>query len=159
MKELRTEVEIAAPPHRVWAVLSDFASHPEWNPFIRSIEGELREGARLSVRLGPPGGKVVTFRPIVLRAVENEELRWLGNLVLPGIFDGEHIFQLEPMDAGRRTRFVQREEFRGILVRLFSKFLDTDTRRGFEAMNEAIKERAETSGLEPSNADRLPGSE
>ena len=47
MKEVRTEVEINAPPHRVWAILSHLARHPEWNPFIRSIEGELREGEHL----------------------------------------------------------------------------------------------------------------
>ncbi|MER3407514.1 MAG: SRPBCC domain-containing protein, partial [Nitrososphaera sp.] len=39
-KEVRTEIEIAAGPQRVWQVITDFARYPEWNPFIRRVEGE-----------------------------------------------------------------------------------------------------------------------
>ena len=38
MRELRREIEIAAPPERVWAVVTDFAAYPEWNPFIRRLD-------------------------------------------------------------------------------------------------------------------------
>jgi uncharacterized protein YndB with AHSA1/START domain len=54
MRELRREVEIEAPPERVWAVVTDFAAYPEWNPFIGRISGDLQEGARLEVRIEPP---------------------------------------------------------------------------------------------------------
>ena len=144
MRELRTEIEIGAPPEAVWTVLADFPRHSEWNPFIRSITGELETGARLAVRLQPPGGKPMTFKPTLLNVVPNEELRWLGRVVLPGIFDGEHIFELAPIDGGERTRFVQREEFRGVLVPFLWKSLDTDTRRGFEEMNRVLKELVES---------------
>jgi hypothetical protein len=88
MRQLRREIEIDAPPERMWAVVTDFAAYPEWNPFIRQISGELREGARLQVRIEPPATRATTFRPTV-RAVEaNRELRWLGRLFMPGIFDG-----------------------------------------------------------------------
>ena len=56
-------------------------------------------------------------------------------------------FSLSPWTQVDARGFVQREEFRGLLVPLFSRSLDTDTRRGFEAMNQALKERAEASGL------------
>jgi hypothetical protein len=143
MREIRTELEINAPPKRVWAVLTDLARHAEWNPFIRSITGELRHGARLAVRIQPPGRKAMTFKPKVLKVAPNEELRWLGRLLFPGIFDREHIFELRAIDEGDRTLVVQREEFSGILVRPLWRSLDTDTRRGFEAMNRALKERVE----------------
>jgi hypothetical protein len=143
MRELSTEIEINAPPEQVWAVLCDFESYSEWNPFIRSIEGEPQQAARLVVRFEPPGGRAMTFKPTVLRAAPNEELRWLGRLLLPGVFDGEHIYELEPLDSGRRTRLVHREEFRGLLVPVLLKSLDSSTRRGFEAMNTALKARVE----------------
>lgn len=140
--ELRTEIEIAAPAERVWEVLTDFAAYPQWNPFIRWATGEARPGGRLKVHLRPSGARGMTFRPRVLRTAPNEELRWLGRLGLPGLFDGEHAFLLEPL-ARDRVRFVQRERFTGVLVPLLARSLDRDTRRGFEEMNAALKLRAE----------------
>jgi hypothetical protein len=141
MRELRTDLEIGAPPGRVWQVLTDFDEYPEWNPFIRSIEGELVLGSQLRIRIEPPGVRGMTFKPTV-RAVEpGRELRWLGRLFVPGLFDGEHRLAVEPLDGGR-SRFVQSERFSGLLVRLFAKTL-VATERGFVEMNEALKRRAE----------------
>ena len=145
MHEIVTRTDINAPPREVWTVLVDFPEHRHWNPFVRSIEGSPREGERLKVFVQPVGGKGMTFRPRVLRAVPEEELRWLGRVVLPGIFDGEHFFKIEPLDEGRRTRFTQGERFTGLLVPLLRKSLDRGTREGFEAMNQALKARAEES--------------
>src|SRR5918996_6194888 len=120
MKELRTEIEIGAAPERVWQVLTDFDAYPGWNPFIRSIEGETVVGSRLKVRIEPPGARGMTFKPTV-RAVEPaRELRWLGRLFVPGLFDGEHRLTVEPVDGGR-SRFLQSERFDGLLVGLFGK--------------------------------------
>ena len=118
MHEITTTMEINAPPRSVWTVLVDFPSHQHWNPFVRSIEGSPREGETLKVFIQPVGGKGMTFRSRLLRAVLDQELRWLGRVVLPGIFDGEHFFKLGPLDEGRRTRFIQGERFTGLLVPL-----------------------------------------
>jgi hypothetical protein len=141
MRELRREIEIDAPPERVWAVVTDFAAYSEWNPFIRSISGELHEGAKLEVRIEPPGARAMTFKPTV-RAVEgSRELRWLGRLLLPGVFVGEHSLRIDPLDGGR-SRFVQSESFSGLLVGLFKGTL-AKTEAGFEQMNTALKARVE----------------
>jgi hypothetical protein len=141
VRELRSEIEIDAPPERVWAVVTEFAAYPEWNPFIRRIDGELRVGARLEVRIEPPGARATTFKPTV-RAVESDrELRWLGRLLVPGIFDGEHSLLIEPREGGR-SRFVQSERFSGVLVGPFKGML-AKTEGGFEQMNAALKARVE----------------
>jgi hypothetical protein len=142
MKQLHTEIDVEAPAERVWEVLMDFASYPQWNPFIRNISGLPAPGERLEVRLEPPGGRGMTFKPQVLNAEPNRQLRWLGRLLVPGLFDGEHSFTIQPLEE-RCVRFVQREEFKGLLVPLFARSLETNTRRGFEQMNRALKERAE----------------
>ena len=142
MKQLHTEIEISAPAERVWELLTDFASYPQWNPFIRNISGQPAPGERLDVRLEPPDGRAMTFKPKVLRAEPNRELRWLGHLLLPGVFDGEHSFTIEPLEDNR-VRFIQREAFKGLLVPLFARSLESNTQRGFEEMNHALKERAE----------------
>lgn len=142
LREVRTEIEINAPPERVWGLLKDFDAFPQWNPFLRSAKGDVREGARLEVRMGASGSREMTFKPRVLRVREPRELRWIGHLGVPGLFDGEHIFTIEPLEGGG-VRFVQREIFRGLLVPLLWKSLDRDARRGFEEMNGALKTRAE----------------
>ncbi len=124
-------------------MLTDFAAYPEWNPFVRRASGEVRVGARLHVTIQPAGGKGMSFRPTVLVADANRELRWLGHLWLPGPFDGEHSFVIEPLGEGR-VRFIQREQFGGLLLPLLSKMLDGDIRRGFEGMNQALKLRCES---------------
>ena len=130
MKSLHTAIESVASPEDVWAVLADLDHYPNWNPFIPRIAGTLAEGERLAVRLAPPGGGGMTFRPTVLAATTGRELRWLGRLLVRGLFDGEH-------------RFVQEERFTGLLVPLFARSLDGPTPAGFEAMNRALKDRAE----------------
>ena len=142
MRELREEIEVPAPPERVWEVLTDFVAYGEWNPFIPSLAGEPAVGARLRVRIEPPGARGMTFRPTVTAADPGRELRWLGRLLVPGLFDGEHRFALEPLAGGTRTRFTQSERFGGLLVPLFGGTLAA-TAEGFRRMNEALARRAE----------------
>jgi len=140
-REISHTIQIDASPEAVWAVLTDSASFPAWNPFIRRLDGELRVGARLSVTVQPPGRRSSSFRPTVLAADRARELRWLGRVLIPGIFDGEHRLVLEPTASGG-TRFTQAERFAGILVRLVGGTLDS-TDVGFQRMNEALKARVE----------------
>jgi len=82
------------------------------------------------------------LRPTLLAAAPSQELRWLGQLGVPGLFDGEHRFRIEPLGTNR-VRFVQEERFTGLLAPLVLRFIESGTRRGFEAMNQALKVRAE----------------
>lgn len=142
MHEIKTEIDIASTPERLWAILTDLPAYPEWNPFIRSVEGLLQPGQKLTVSIQPTGGRGMTFRPTVLVVTSNVELRWLGRFLCPGIFDGEHYFQIVPTAPGQ-TRFIQGERFSGLLVGFAKRNLDRGTRAGFIAMNHALKERAE----------------
>jgi len=141
--EIRTEIEIAAPAETVWGEFIRFEAWPAWNPFMPRIEGKAAPGEQLTVRIEPPGGRAMTFRPKVLTVEHAKEFRWKGKLLLPGIFDGMHCFELHALDA-RLTHFVQREEFTGLLVPLMAGELNRSTRNGFVLMNEALKQRAES---------------
>ena len=140
-RRIETNIEINAPPARVWAILTDFARMPAWNPFIKSISGTLAQGAQLSVYIAPPGKSGMRFKPTILTVRPERELRWLGHLLIPGVFDGEHYFLLEPIGEGK-TRLTQGEKFSGLLVGLFSGMLSA-TEAGFHAMNSALKREAE----------------
>ena len=144
MKKITTEIEINAPVETVWSVLTDFDKYPDWNPFIKSVEGEVKEGMVFKVKLQQPDSKPMLFKPKCIKLEKNKEFRWLGHLFFTGLFDGEHIFKLESLNTNK-TKFIQSEQFKGILVPLLWKQLDTKTRKGFELMNEKLKELAENS--------------
>ncbi len=145
MHEVRTEIEIEAPAERVWLILLDFPAHSGWNPFLRRVEGVAKVGERLSISVQPEGGKAMSFRPTVLTVIPNQELRWRGRLVAPGIFDGEHYFQISELGPGR-VRFIHGERFSGLLVPFAKSSLEGGTKAGFQAMNRALKARAEGGG-------------
>ncbi len=139
--ELHAQIDIAASPAEVWSVLMDFGSYGRWNPFITRIEGTADVGDRLLVRLQPPGGRGITMHPKVTDHDPDRTFAWLGVLGVPHLFDGAHRFELVPIDAGRGTRLVQSERFRGALVRPLRRSLLPRTLRGFEAMNRALAEQ------------------
>jgi hypothetical protein len=141
-KELHTEVVIRSTTEVVWGVLTDFASYAEWNPFISGIRGTLAPGERLTVHFAGDGSKNVTFRPTVLYIETFREVCWMGRLVFPLLFDGKHHFIMETLDTNR-VRFIQREVFTGLLVPMLRRELETRTKRGFERMNNALKEHVE----------------
>ena len=140
--EIKAETLINATPKKVWAVLTDFTSYPAWNPFIKSVEGKAEVGNKLTVTIMQSGDKGTTFKPKVLTVVPSKELSWLGRLLLPNIFDGEHKFELRSNQDGTTT-FRQSEKFSGILVPFFKKQLENNTAKGFEGMNAKLKELAE----------------
>ena len=137
-KEINTEIVIKAKTEEVWAVLTDFDNYQKWNPFIKLIKGQMVVGNRITVRLEPPGSSGMNIRPKVLAFVVNKEFRWIGHLLLPGLFDGDHRFELVDNKNGTTT-FRQSEKFKGILIPLFKKMLDINTTNGFKQMNEKLK--------------------
>ena len=141
MREETTDIVINATADSVWDALTDFESVPAWNPFIKQISGDIEMGSRIEVRLQPPEGRGMTFRPTVLNAEPNRELRWIGRILIPGIFDGEHYFRIEPQADGG-VRFIQGEKFTGVLVPFFGGIIKNAV-RGFKEMNSALKDRAE----------------
>ncbi len=143
-QNLHTEISINASPKVVWGHLVNFDQHKNWNPFIKNISGQLSVGSHLSVTIQPPGQEPMDFNPRLLVVNKNEELRWLGRVLIPKLFDGEHYFILEEKADGS-TRLVQGENFSGILALLLWGSIEQDTKKGFEAMNRAIKARSEAS--------------
>jgi hypothetical protein len=138
---IKTETVINAPADRVWAEMTDFASFPSWNPFVRRAEGRLEPGEQLKIRLRLDHGLPMTFRPRVTVV----ELRWLATLGRPGVFDVDRAFRLEPHDGG--VRFVMSEECTGWLTPvLFATNLEAQLYRGYDAFNEALRKRVEEAG-------------
>jgi hypothetical protein len=141
--EISTESTIDASPHEVWAVLTDFPSYPAWHPTMTVSDGGATVGSRPTIRFTPRGRRPITMRPTIIVADPDRELRWLGRLLLPRLFDGEHIFTIEEA-APDRVRFVQAERFRGLLVPFLRRLIEVDTPDDFRRTNEALASRVAT---------------
>jgi hypothetical protein len=139
---ITTSITINATAEKVWSILTDFENYHQWNPFITSIAGEIKVGNTLQVTIAPPNSNTMKFKPTLLVANEHKELKWKGKLLFKGLFDGEHRFEIIDNKNGTVT-FVQSENFTGVLVPLFKKTININTKNGFVLMNEKLKERAE----------------
>lgn len=141
MKAIATEIDIRADAQTVWDVLTDFEAYEAWNPFIKSVCGEARHGRRLRVRLEPPGHRPMALKPRIVQCRPGRELRWVGRLLMPGVFDGTHQFRIAACGVG--VRFYQCEAFTGLAAPLFGAAEVAAIKDGFEAMNDALRSRSE----------------
>jgi hypothetical protein len=122
-------------------VLIDFASYPVWNPFLKRVEGTAKPGAKLRVYYEPPGKPRMSFKPTMVEVVPQRALRWRASLLMSSLLEGEQVFHLE--DKGRTSKLHHTQRFSGLLLPLFGTELYEMTRTGFEAMNAALRSRAE----------------
>lgn len=139
---LQAEIEIDATSTRVWDVLLNFASYPEWNPFVLSVVGELRESSIISVRLALPEGDESEFDAEIVRYVPGEELRFRSVVLAPWLLRREQFWQLRKT-ADDRCRFVQGADVSGLLLKIGGKTPERMA-RGFVYMNQALKRRIES---------------
>ena len=104
LRELRAETTVAAPPERVWALLTDFSRMPEWSPeLVRMVPlkpGGLRVGQWY---LGINRRKAVVWptRSVVAAVETGRRLVWDTRSS-----GAQWIWELEP--EGTATRVVHR---------------------------------------------------
>jgi hypothetical protein len=138
-KHISTEIMLNVPINKVWIELTDFSKYPDWNPFIRKVKGEIKEGNVIEVIFQLHGSDPFVFTPEIKLIKENDIFQWEGKLYLPGIFTGRHTFQFIKIETNK-TKLIQQEDFNGILVPFFS--FDS-TIEGFNLMNKEFKKRTE----------------
>ena len=139
--QLRTEIEISAPPQKVWEVLVDLEHYAEWNPLITHAEGTLEVGERLQLNVSQPRGHASTIRFTVVKLDAPLELRWRSRFISPVLFQSEQFFLLQET-AGGGTKLIHGTDFRGFLAKRYSVMLPS-TARGFAHMNQALKDKVE----------------
>jgi len=145
--EVRTEIDIDAPPERVWEVLFDLDRYGEWNRAVPrvSLKGAVETGTKGTIRLRALPGPALPA-PIRLTTVKRErELRWEGQLPVPGggrVFHGNHYHLLEPRGENG-TRFVHGEAFSGITLPVLWPLLGGGFEDAYAAANRRLKRLCE----------------
>lgn len=141
-RTIDTQIDIDAPPQKVWDVLLDLPKWAEWNPFNPSVEGALEVGQKIKITVVPSGRRPMVFTAEVRVVRPYEEIVWGGGF-LGFLYQGDHAVWLDRLPDGG-TRLRQRERMRGplVLVNLVLGLLQP-TVRGYHQMNEALKQRVE----------------
>lgn len=143
VRTIETEIDIAAPATRVWAILIGFDAYADWNPYLVRIEGEPAPGTDIIVTSRPGGeGAEITQSVKVVAVDPPRSMHWQGGLPDRSQFLGDHVFELRALSDGA-TRLLHHEHFSGSLA---DAILDRHGRvieASFGLFNEALKARAE----------------
>ena len=130
-KTFEAEITIAAPPEKVWAVLMDTKSYPEWNPTFVAVSPPYALGAKISSRVKKPDGAFIDMRPTVKTLRANRELGQAGGV--PGILTYHHKWVLEPVAGGTHVRQIDVDRG-GFLWFWDSSWVEPAYRRANEAL-------------------------
>ena len=108
--ECAVAIRIAAPPQKVWALLTDAAGFPKWNSTVTSIEGPIALGQKLTLKV--PSAPKQTFSPKVSELEEAKRMVWRDGFA--PMFQGVRTFTLTPAAEG--TDFSMVEVFSGAML-------------------------------------------
>ncbi|HEY8574071.1 SRPBCC domain-containing protein [Phenylobacterium sp.] len=134
-------IGVQAPAEVIWQLIYDLEGWSRWNPTYPRAAGEIRLGATLDMTLTLPGRDPQEIQPVVLEWVPNEQLHWKLSL-MNGLVKTIRYIEIEQL-AEASCIVSNGEIFAGVLGKTVVKQAGGAIRRGFMAMNEALKEQAE----------------
>ncbi len=137
MKKYSASITIKASAEKVWNIITDAGSYPEWDLSMDHIKGKLALGETVTflTKLSPNAFpvKVTGFEP-------NRKLALTGGMPL-GLFKSERTHTLTANKDGSTT-FHTEEIFSGLLLPVFGKNIP-DLTENFQGFVAALKKRAE----------------
>lgn len=142
MREIKTEIQIAAPPAKVWSILTDFENWKNWNPIINEASGEPALNSELTISMcGKDGKGGPRYKPVVSIFEKPNSFRWRAKMMASFLFTNDKIVELKEVNGG--THLIHIETFSGLMVPMFWSKMEQGMPMMLKSMNEALKKRAE----------------
>lgn len=134
--QYRVGINIAAPPDRVWGLLTDAPNYPQWNSTINEIGGSIALGEEIALKAKIDPDR--TFELTVAEFDEPKKMVWAdgGNA-----FSGVRTFTLTAREDGT-TDFTMAEVLKGSMMGMIEGKLP-DFRPSFEQFAADLKVAAE----------------
>ena len=136
-KSVHHEILINAAPDKVWGVLIDTDNYEEWNPVMKLLEGEVKEGQKVLYQFTQDAENVSEIPSKVKRIIPNQLLNQGGGL--PFVLTFAHKYILEPSESG--TKLTIHEDYGGVWVNFWNP---KPVQAAYQRLNEAIKNRVES---------------
>ncbi|MEP0355319.1 SRPBCC domain-containing protein [Paraglaciecola sp.] len=143
MQQIKTEINIAAPPSEVWNMIKNIDAWHEWSPIINASQGKAVIGETLSITMtgkesGQDGAK---YSPVIIAITEDQYLHWRAHMLAGFVFTNDKILTLEETETG--TRLIHIETFKGLMAPLMSGSVQKNLPPMLESMNNALKQLVE----------------
>jgi hypothetical protein len=138
--ECAVAVNVKAAPKAIWDLLTHAADFPRWNTTVKSLEGTIALGEKLSVRATVAPDR--TFKPVVTELEPEKRMVWSDGAA--PMFKGVRTFTLQPRDDGS-TDFSMIEVFSGVMLPMIKGSLP-DFGPPFEQYAADLKRAAESPG-------------
>ena len=132
-------IDVKASAATIWDILTNAEEFPRWNSTVAGIEGKIRDGAKITIRVP---GTDRTFSPRVSLEAPGQRMVWIGGF--SPLFKGVRTFELTPGNSGS-TRFVMNERFSGLMIPMIKSKLP-DFAPIFRRYANDLKTEAERSG-------------
>ncbi len=149
MREIRTEIVIAAPPEAVWRVITDIEHWDQWSPIIQASEGQASLGSQLTITMvseeGKGGKDGPRYQPIITQIDPTKSFRWRAKMIANFVFTNDKSFELERTNQG--TRLIHKELFSGLMVPMFWGKVKANVPAMLDSMNEALRMKVEQQPL------------
>ena len=106
-------IDIAAPPERIWKLLTDASRFASWNSTIVELTGKIAQGEKIKLRSKLAPGR--TFKLTVKDFQPHQRLTW-------GDAMGTRVYTLTANAEGS-TRFTMSEKIGGPIFPLFARMI------------------------------------
>lgn len=133
-------IGVAASTETVWAVISDLDSWGEWNALHPEASGRFTIGGKLDLVEALEGDPVRRIQARIPDWTPEAQLIWSQSRGF--LSRSTRYFELEPL-SGTATLLANGEIFDGYLGERWAAARRSRYQAAFEAINEAIKARAE----------------
>ena len=142
MQQVITEIEISAPPEKVWSILTNFNHWTEWNTTITKASGETAINTQLNITMSNEIGKDSNaYSPIITQLEAPKRLRWQAKMMANVLFKNEKLVELEATETG--TKMMHTEFFSGLMVKVFWGKMKDGAPLIMNKMNQDLKAAAE----------------
>jgi hypothetical protein len=132
---------VRAPAAMVWDIVYDIDRWGEWNPLYPEAWGEIRYGETLKLKLALPEQPERELLATVLDWAPNEAIHWKTSR-LGGFVRTVRYLEIETMTE-EGCIFSNGEIFSGLLSGTVVRRLRPSLKKGFTALGEAVRDRAE----------------
>lgn len=135
-KSVHHEITIEAPSQKVWETLINMSEYPNWNPVMKLIDGEIKEGCKVKYQFIQDADNISEIPASVIQIVPKELLNQKGGLPLILTFNHKYILE----SSGNSTRVTIHEDYRGIGVNFWNP---KPVEEAYARLNFALKKRLE----------------